>query len=55
MLLCLIATIHCAPGAGLSITLFVMIVTFRCFAMLFGCCFMIDCSLFMEAAGFIDI
>src|ERR1035437_10118810 len=55
MLLCLIATIHCALGAGLSITQLVLVVTFRCFAMVFGCCFMFACSQFMETASLIGI
>ena len=54
-LLCRIATIHCTLGAALSITQLVLIVTFRRFAMVFGCCFMIACSLFMETASFLDI
>jgi hypothetical protein len=55
MLLCLIAAIHRALGTALGITQLVLIVTFRCFEVVFGRFFMIACSLFMETAGFIGI
>lgn len=55
MLLCRIATIHGTCRTALGITVLVLIVTFRCFAMVFGRFFMIGGSLFMEAAGFLDI
>jgi hypothetical protein len=55
MLLRRIAAIHGALGAALGITVLVLIVTFRCVTMVFGCRFMIARSLFMETTGFIDI
>jgi hypothetical protein len=50
MLLCRIAAIHCALGAGFGVTQLVLIVAVRCFAMVFGRFFMGGRSLFVEVA-----
>jgi len=55
MLLCLVATIHCALGAALGIAHLILVVTFRCYVMVFGSFLMIARSLFMETATFFVI
>jgi len=55
MLLCRIAAFHGALRTALGITQLVLIVTVRCFAMVFGGFFMIGRSLFMETTRFIGM